>query len=178
MRFGGPGPWGVSRRGGGQVWDAGLQRPQCPGVAVDRGPWGRLRWGLGRAAGGGGGVGLGWVGLGQGLIRTSGTTDIALPCASQLVRRVLGCPVSRPTGLMTAPVPRGGTRGREMPPCLCVWGVCWWGHEARRVTRQRRAWPGPGPVRPAGGGRGGGGVGTRVAKGGPRTPRGGGRSRA
>ena len=64
----------------------------------------------------------GWVGLGQGLIRTSGTTDIALPCASQLVRRVHGCPVSRPTGLMTAPVPRGGTRGREMPPCLCVWG--------------------------------------------------------
>ena len=68
------------------------------------------------------GGGLGWVGLGQGLIRTSGTTDIALPCASQLVRRVHGCPVSRPTGLMTAPVPRGGTRGREMPPCLCVWG--------------------------------------------------------
>ena len=66
--------------------------------------------------------GGGWVGLGQGLIRTSGTTDIALPCASQLVRRVHGCPVSRPTGLMTAPVPRGGTRGREMPPCLCVWG--------------------------------------------------------
>ena len=64
----------------------------------------------------------GWVGLGQGLIRTSGTTDIALPCASQLVRRVHGCPVSRPTGLMTASVPRGGTRGREMPPCLCVWG--------------------------------------------------------
>ena len=66
--------------------------------------------------------GVGWVGLGQGLIRTSGTTDIALPCASQLVRRVHGCLVSRPTGLMTAPVPRGGTRGREMPPCLCVWG--------------------------------------------------------
>ena len=65
----------------------------------------------------------GWVGLGQGLIRTSGTTDVALPCASQLVRRVLGCPVSRPTELMTAPVPRGGTRGREMPPCLCVWGA-------------------------------------------------------
>ena len=49
--------------------------------------------------------GGGWVGLGQGLIRTSGTTDVALPCASQLVRWVLGCPVSRPTGLMTAPVP-------------------------------------------------------------------------
>ena len=24
---------------------------------------------------------------------------------------------------MTAPVPRGGTRGREMPPCLCVCGA-------------------------------------------------------
>ena len=67
--------------------------------------------------------GGGWVGLGQGLIRTSGTTDVALPCASQLVRWVLGCPVSRPTGLMTTSVPRGGTRGREMPPYLCVWGA-------------------------------------------------------
>ena len=67
--------------------------------------------------------GGGWVGLGQGVIRTSGTTDIALPCASQLVRWVHGCPVSRPTGLMTAPVPRGGTHGREMPPYLCVWGA-------------------------------------------------------
>ena len=67
--------------------------------------------------------GGGWVGLAQGLIRTSGTTDVTLLCASQLVRLVHGCPVSRPTGLMTAPVPRGGTRGREMPPCLCVWGA-------------------------------------------------------
>ena len=33
---------------------------------------------------------------------------------------VPGCPVTRPTGLLTAPRPRGGARGREMPPCLCV----------------------------------------------------------
>ena len=33
---------------------------------------------------------------------------------------VPGCPVTRPTGLLTAPRPRGGERGREMPPCLCV----------------------------------------------------------
>ena len=45
-----------------------------------------------------------------------------------------GCPVPRPAGLLTAPVPRGGTRGREMPPCWCVWRArgrragraCWW----------------------------------------------------
>ena len=87
--------------------------------------------------------GGGWVGLGQGLIRTSGTIDIALPCASQLVRRVHGCPVSRPTGLMTAPVPRGGTRGREMPPCLCVWGA-------------RAAWGSVSPGAPGPGGEAGG----------------------
>ena len=89
------------------------------------------------------GDGVGWVGLGQGLIRTSGTTDIALPCASQLVRRVHGCPVSRPTGLMTAPVPRGGTRRREMPPCLCVWGA-------------RAAWGSVSPGAPGPGGEAGG----------------------
>ena len=98
------------------------------------------------------GGGLGWVGLGQGLIRTSGTTDVALPCASQLVRWVLGCPVSRPTGLMTAPVPRGGTRGREMPPYLCVWGAraaggcgAWTGWAARHVGSHGSAAPGPAP---------------------------------
>ena len=85
----------------------------------------------------------GLVGLGQGLIRTSGTTDIALPCVSQLVRRVHGCPVSRPTGLMTAPVPRGGTRRREMPPCLCVWGA-------------RAAWGSVSPGAPGPGGEAGG----------------------
>ena len=35
--------------------------------------------------------------------------------------------------------------------CLCVWGESGRGYEARRVTRQRRAWPGPGPVCLAGG---------------------------
>ena len=113
----------------------------------------QLRWV--RGGGGGGGAapppalgpvwegGGGWVGLGQGLIRTSGTTDIALLCASQLVRRVHGCPVSRPTGLMTAPVPCGGTRGREMPPCLCVWGA-------------RAAWGSVSPGAPGPGGEAGG----------------------
>ena len=36
--------------------------------------------------------------------------------------------------------------------CLCTWGGCGWGCEARRVTRQCRTWPGPGPVCHAGGG--------------------------
>ena len=103
---------------------------------------------IGREEGGGGG----WVGLGQGIIRTSGTTGVALPCASQLVRPVHGCPVPRPTGLMTAPVPRGGTRGRGMPPCPCVWGaraacVCGAraGGAARHVGSHGSAAPGPGP---------------------------------
>ena len=101
----------------------------------------------------GGGDGGGWVGLGQALIRTSRTMDVALPCASLLVRRVLGCPVARPAGLMTAPVPRGGTRGREMPPCLCVWGaraacVCGAGAggATRHVGSHGSAAPGPAPV--------------------------------
>ena len=38
--------------------------------------------------------------------------------------------------------------------CLCVWGESGRGYEARRVTRQRRAWPGLGPVCLAGGGSG------------------------
>ena len=36
--------------------------------------------------------------------------------------------------------------------CLRMWGGSGWGCEARRVTRQCRAWPGPGPVCHAGGG--------------------------
>ena len=36
--------------------------------------------------------------------------------------------------------------------CRWVWGLDWLGCEARRVTRQCRAWPGPGPVSHAGGG--------------------------
>ena len=79
-----------------------------------------------------GGGGWGWVGLGQGLIRTSGTTDVALPCASQLVRPVHGCPVSRPTGLMTvprhthnrmltvSPHPPSGTPPNEAPSIIPV----------------------------------------------------------
>ena len=97
--------------------------------------------------------GLGWVGLGQGLIRTSRTMDVALPCASLLVRRPVGCPVARPAGLMTAPVPRGGTLWREMPPCLCVWGAraasacgAAAGGATRHVGSHGSAAPGPAPV--------------------------------
>ena len=64
----------------------------------------------------------GWVGLGQILIRTPRPTACPLTRASQLGRVIHDCPVSRPTGLLTAPVTHGGTCGREMPPCLCVWG--------------------------------------------------------
>ena len=69
----------------------------------------------------GGGVG----GLGRGLFRTPGPAVCARTCATRLGRTIRGCPVTRAAGLLTAPVPRGGTRGRGMPPCLCVGpGVC------------------------------------------------------
>ena len=54
---------------------------------------------------------------------------------------------------MTAPVPRSGTRGREMPPCLCVSGAraamaCGAGAvgAARHVGSHGSAAPGPAPV--------------------------------
>ena len=54
---------------------------------------------------------------------------------------------------MTAPVPRGGTHGREMLPCLCVWGAraacacgAGAGGAARHVGSHGSAGPGPAPV--------------------------------
>ena len=91
-------------------------------------------WGL-RAAGrvrgvhvlggglGGGLVGLGWVKASPGRLPT---VRAAFPAGPDRAA-VPGCPVTRPTGLLTAPRPRGGARGREMPPCLCVCAlVCLW----------------------------------------------------
>ena len=104
-------------------------------------PWeGRRVAGLYHAARPPGGVGLGWVKASSG---PPGPRTSPFPTASQLVRRGHGCPVSRPAGLMTAPVPRGGTRGREMPPCLCVWGA-------------RAAWGSVSPGAPGPGGEAGG----------------------
>ena len=67
-----------------------------------------------------------WFGLGLGLFRTSGPTERALTRASRLGRPTHGCPVSRPAGLLTAPVPprwhtREGDVGRgglepDIPP--------------------------------------------------------------
>ena len=65
----------------------------------------------------GGWVGLGWVKASPGRLPTVRAAFPAVPHWAA----VLGCPVTRPTGLLTAPRPRGGARGREMPPCL---GVC------------------------------------------------------
>ena len=78
------------------------------------------RWGVVR-----GGVGLGWVKASPGRLPT---VHAAFPAGPDRAA-VPGCPVTRPTGLLTAPRPRGGARGREMPPCLCVCAlVClWWG---------------------------------------------------
>ena len=64
----------------------------------------------------GGGVGLGWVKASPGRLPT---VRAAFPAGPDWAA-VPGCPVTRPTGLLTAPRPRGGARGREMPPCLCV----------------------------------------------------------
>ena len=70
-----------------------------------------------RGGGGGGGwVGLGWVKASPGRLPT---VRAAFPAGPDWAA-VPGCPVTRPTGLLTAPRPRGGARGREMPPCLCV----------------------------------------------------------
>ena len=63
-----------------------------------------------------GGVGLGWVQASLGRLPTVRAAFPAGPDGAA----VPGCPVTRPTGLLTAPRPRGGARGREMPPCLCV----------------------------------------------------------
>ena len=64
----------------------------------------------------GGGAGLGWVKASPGRLPTVRAAFPAGPDWAALP----GCPVTRPTGLLTAPRPRGGARGREMPPCLCV----------------------------------------------------------
>ena len=49
------------------------------------------------------------------------------PCATRLGWALPAVAVSRRAGLLTAPEPRGGTRGREIPPCLCVWCARRWG---------------------------------------------------
>ena len=66
--------------------------------------------------GGGGVVGLGWVKASSGCLPTVRAAFPAGPDWAAIPR----CPVTRPTGLLTAPRPRGGARGREMPSCLCV----------------------------------------------------------
>ena len=74
------------------------------------------------------GVGGGLVWFGTRLVPDALAHGQLMPQANR------GCPVPRPAGLLTAPVPRGGTHGREMPPCLCVWRArgrgagraCWW----------------------------------------------------
>ena len=66
--------------------------------------------------GAGGGVGLGWVKASPGRLPT---VRAAFPAGPDWAA-VPGCPVTRPTGLLTAPRPRGGACGQEMPPCLCV----------------------------------------------------------
>ena len=68
-------------------------------------------------------VGLGWVKASPGRLPT---VRAAFPAGPDRAA-VPGCPVTRPTGLLTAPRPRGGARGQEMPPCLCVCAlVCLW----------------------------------------------------
>ena len=48
------------------------------------------------------------------------------PCMTRLGWALPAIAVSRRTGLLAAPEPRGGTHGREIPPCLCVWrAYCW-----------------------------------------------------
>ena len=107
----------------------------------------------------GGGGGLGWVG-------STPHPDLRDHGRRPSLRVTTGPAGARLSGLKAYQTddrphaPRWHTReGDAAVPvcmgracCLCVWGVSWRGHEARRVTRQHRAWPGPGPVSPARGG--------------------------
>ena len=79
---------------------------------------------LGGKGGYGGGARVGWVGLRQGLIRTCCPMACTPFGATQWRSATRGCPVARPTGLLAAPGPCGGTRGREMPPSRYVWRRC------------------------------------------------------
>ena len=90
----------------------------CNGwLLVDGARWyGVWVGGLLVVVGWGGWVGLGWVKASPGRLPT---VRAAFPAGPDWAA-VPGCPVTRPTGLLTAPRPRGGARGREMPPCLCV----------------------------------------------------------
>ena len=78
----------------------------------------------------GGVVGLGWVKASPGRLPT---VRAAFPAGPDWAA-VPGCPVTRPTGLLTAPRPRGGARGREMPPCLCVCALVSLGGGGRAVA--------------------------------------------
>ena len=70
--------------------------------------------------------GLGWLGWVKASPGRLATVRAAFPAGPDRAA-VPGCPVTRPTGLLTARRPRGGARGREMPPCLCVCAlVCLW----------------------------------------------------
>ena len=105
---------------------------------------------MARGVGSGGGGG-GWVGLGQGLIRTCGTTDIALPCASQLVQRVHGCPVSRPTGHDDRPrTPRWHTQEGDAAVPVCVGHACCLGKCVAWCSRPRWGGWGSLALRPPG----------------------------
>ena len=101
--------------------------------------------------------GLGWVGSRPHLVANPRSVP---PSLWDPTGRPYPGVRSRPTGLLTASIPRGGARGREMPPCLCVcalvclrgWGcgtpVC---STVARHQRMGKCVPGaPGPGREAG----------------------------
>ena len=86
------------------------------------------------------GVGLGWVG-------SRPHPDLRDHGRRPSLRVTTGPVDARLSGLMTAPVPRGGTRGRELPPCLCLWGAraaCACGAGAGGAARHAGGWDGVG----------------------------------
>ena len=89
---------------------------------------------LARAPGRRGGVGVGWIKA------SPGRWSPALPSLRDSTGgRARGFPVTRPAGRLTAPRPRGGARGREPPPSLCVCERVGAGGGALRVSRECRA---------------------------------------
>ena len=115
-------PWGGGLEGGGSgrgKWGGGSRRGLGGGGRSGR---------VGCRGGGGGGpggaiwgVGGVWFGLGQGLCRTPRPTVSTRLCADTTGQGESRLSSPKACRTVDRPRTRGGTHGREMPPCLCVW---------------------------------------------------------
>ena len=101
--------WPRTRGGGGGLLGSGRQLPHKL-IVGRRPPGGGLVW------------------FGSTPLRDAQThSQRNRPCVTRLGWALPAVVVSRGAALLTAPKPHGGTRGREIPPCLCVWRAHCWG---------------------------------------------------